>query len=37
MTKDLEMAIQEKLYYHWVATNSYVDALNVKINPFQAA
>lgn len=36
MTKDLEMAIQEKHYYHWEATNGYVDAVNVKINPFQA-
>lgn len=36
MMKDLKMAIQEKHYYHWVATNGHVDAVNVKRNPFQA-
>lgn len=36
MTKDLEMAIQKKHYYHWEAINGYVDAVNVKRNPFQA-
>lgn len=36
MMKDLKMAIQEKHYYHWAATNGHVDAVNVKRNPFQA-